>query len=206
MHLHVLAMLLWAGVGHALDYADSAEVRQFPSQDLGNFYSWYDSGSSRLNLLLTLGATTSSDPAAIFERKGKYRIHIDKDNDLKEDLTFDFFFNSANEVAVTTGPDVLRGRVNETLTSDHWQAFAGVVKDPAFGDYAALTQFFSTKFPCAPTAESGLRCGEPAATGTPTNAFVGQNTGLMAVSLNPTSFQIPLSGKINVWASSWVVK
>ena len=189
----------------AIDYADSATVRAAPELDLGNLFVWQSSDKTKLYVVMSL-APVGENTDEFWSTTGKYRIHIDRDNDLREDIGFDFYFSQNREVGVSTGPESLRGLTGQVMKTTTWRAMAGTAANFVSGDFVALSQFFSSSFPCRPSAEKGLRCGSGASEGSPTDSSSNQKIGFVALELDTEKFGLLTTGHVNLWASSWASK
>jgi hypothetical protein len=203
----IAVSMLWASSVplFAIDYSDSASVRASPALDLGNLFIWQSSDNAKIYVVVSLAPVDGASDQT-WSMTGKYRIHLDRDNDLREDIGFDFYFSQNQEVAVSTGPESLRGLTGQILKTSAWRAFAGSADNFVHGDFEALSKFFSSRFPCKPSTEKGLRCGSGAAEGTPTDSASSQKLGFAALELDADKFGLSTSGRINVWASSWEVQ
>ena len=210
-----VGLALAAGAAVAADHVDSPLTQSNPDLDITDVYVFRSPVDTR-NLVIAVDHQSVFDSngghrmGPLFANDGTYQIFVDRDGDLKPDVTITTHFADALngrqsfQIEGLTDPPIV-GDVTQigqavpyTVQKDGVQAFCGPRDDPFFFDLVAFNDFIRS--PYIPAA--GLR--RPGA-GAPQNFFRGNVASIvLEIPIQKlTGSADPNVGKLKIWAKTF---
>lgn len=142
-----------AGIAFASHHFESASAIKVPSLNQLDNYVFQSARPDATAFVMTLNPAPKATPGGIFNTSALYNIHIAQDDRFTQGFTYSLQFDDKDNFTVyeaaepnaapgTKGKMIGKGSINKMLKLDNGvQIWAGVAKDPFFGNSPALHVF-----------------------------------------------------------------
>ena len=212
-------------VARASDHQDTALVELNPKMDMSDVYAFPGAGADRIVLVLNSNPllTPANTPGASFDPDILYQFKIDNTGDAKEDRVIQVTFKGTGasqtfEVrgpiappvqgammnTVSTSAPIVTGAINQVVSTNGVQVFAGAREDPFFLDLEQFLRILPDRKPATgplsqiPDAQSATSFR---AAGAAVDALKGSNLLSIVIELPTAQLTAGGSAKLGIWGT-----